>query len=52
MISIARLAANADTAIYYLEAIANDRDDYYVASGESPAGGSGRGARSSVSTAR
>ena len=36
MISIARLAANADTAIYYLEAIANDRDDYYVASGEVP----------------
>jgi conjugative relaxase-like TrwC/TraI family protein len=36
VISIARLAANADTAIYYLEAIANDRDDYYVASGEVP----------------
>ncbi len=36
MISIARLAANPDTAIYYLEAIANDRDDYYVASGEVP----------------
>ena len=36
MISIARLAANADTAIYYLEAIANDRDDYYIASGEVP----------------
>lgn len=36
MISIARLAANADTAHYYLEAIANDRDDYYVASGEAP----------------
>jgi conjugative relaxase-like TrwC/TraI family protein len=36
VISIARLAANADTTIYYLEAIANDRDDYYVASGEVP----------------
>ncbi len=36
MISIARLAANADTAIFYLEAIANDRDDYYVTSGEVP----------------
>lgn len=36
MLSIARLAANADTAHYYLEAIANDRDDYYVASGEAP----------------
>ena len=36
MISIARLFANADTAHYYLEAIANDRDDYYVASGEAP----------------
>jgi len=36
VLSIARLAASADTAHYYLEAIANDRDDYYVASGEAP----------------
>jgi conjugative relaxase-like TrwC/TraI family protein len=36
VISIARLATNADTASYYLKAIANDRDDYYVASGEVP----------------
>ncbi len=36
VISIARLAASADTAHYYLEAIANDRDDYYVASDEGP----------------
>lgn len=36
MLSIASLAASADTAHYYLEAIANDRDDYYVASGEAP----------------
>lgn len=43
MISIARLAANADTAIYYVEAIANDRDDYYVASGEVPVRCLGRG---------
>ncbi|HMQ25246.1 MAG TPA: relaxase domain-containing protein [Acidimicrobiales bacterium] len=34
MISIARLAAKPDTAIFYLEAIANDRDDHYFASGE------------------
>jgi conjugative relaxase-like TrwC/TraI family protein len=36
VIGIARLAANADTAGYYLETIANDRDDYYVSSGEVP----------------
>lgn len=36
MFSIAKLSAQADTAAYYLEAIANDRDDYYVASGEVP----------------
>jgi conjugative relaxase-like TrwC/TraI family protein len=36
VLSIARLAASAETAHYYLEAIANDRDDYYVASGEAP----------------
>ena len=36
VISIAKLAASADTAVYYLESIANDRDDYYVASGEVP----------------
>jgi conjugative relaxase-like TrwC/TraI family protein len=36
VISIAKLAASADTAVYDLESIANDRDDYYVASGEVP----------------
>jgi len=36
VISLAKLAVGADTASYYLEAIANDRDDYYLASGEAP----------------
>jgi hypothetical protein len=34
--TIAKLAASANTAICYLEVIANERDDYYVASGEVP----------------
>lgn len=34
--SIAKFSAAPDPAAYYLEVIANERDDYYLASGEAP----------------
>ncbi|NLV56806.1 MAG: relaxase domain-containing protein, partial [Acidimicrobiales bacterium] len=36
MLSIAKFSAAPDPAAYYLEVIANERDDYYLASGEAP----------------
>lgn len=36
MLSIGKLSAGADSAAYYLEVIANGRDDYYLAGHEAP----------------
>ncbi len=36
MLSIGKLSSASNTAVYYLEVIANGRDDYYLASGEAP----------------
>lgn len=36
MLSIGKLSAGADSAAYYLEVIANGRDDYYLAADEVP----------------
>lgn len=36
MLSIGKLSAASNTAVYYLEVIANGRDDYYLAAGEAP----------------
>ncbi|MCZ7527084.1 MAG: relaxase domain-containing protein [Acidimicrobiia bacterium] len=36
VLSIAKFSAAPDPAAYYLEVIANERDDYYLASGEAP----------------
>ena len=40
VLSIAKFTAAPDPAAYYLEVIANERDDYYLASGEAPGAGS------------
>ena len=44
MLSIAKFSAAPDPAAYYLEVIANERDDYYLASGEAPGRWIGSGA--------
>ncbi len=44
MLSIAKFSSAPDPAAYYLEVIANERDDYYVASGEAPGRWIGAGA--------
>jgi len=36
VLSIAKFSSAPDPAAYYLEVIANERDDYYLASGEAP----------------
>lgn len=44
VLSIAKFSTAPDPAAYYLEVIANERDDYYVASGEAPGRWIGGGA--------
>ncbi len=44
MLSISKFSAAPDPAAYYLEVIANERDDYYLASGEAPGRWIGAGA--------
>jgi hypothetical protein len=46
VLSIAKFSSAPDPAAYYLEVIANERYDYYLASGEAPGRwvGSGAGA--------
>ena len=44
VLSIAKFSTALDPAAYYLEVIANERDDYYVASGEAPGQWIGGGA--------
>lgn len=44
VLSIAKFSAAPDPAAYYLEVIANERDDYYLASGEAPGRWIGSGA--------
>ena len=44
MLSIAKFSSAPDPAAYYLEVIANERDDYYLGSGEVPGRWIGRGA--------
>lgn len=44
MLSIAKFSAAPDPAGYYLEVIANERDDYYLGSGEAPGRWIGAGA--------
>ena len=46
VLSIAKFSAAPDPAAYYLEVIANERDDYYLASGEAPGRWIGVGAGS------
>lgn len=44
MLSIAKFSSAPDPAAYYLEVIANGRDDYYLASSEAPGRWMGAGA--------
>jgi conjugative relaxase-like TrwC/TraI family protein len=44
VLSISKFSSAPDPAAYYLEVIANGRDDYYLASGESPGRWIGAGA--------
>jgi hypothetical protein len=44
VLSIAKFSSAPDPAAYYLEVIANERDDYYLASGEAPGRWIGAGA--------
>ena len=44
VLSIAKFSSAPDPAAYYLEVIANERDDYYLGSGEVPGRWIGRGA--------
>ncbi|MBS1837490.1 MAG: relaxase domain-containing protein [Actinobacteria bacterium] len=44
MLSIAKFSSAPDPAAYYLEVIANERDDYYLGSGEAPGRWVGAGA--------
>lgn len=44
MLSIAKFSSAPDPAAYYLEVIANDRDDYYLTTGEAPGRWVGAGA--------
>ena len=44
MLSISKFSAAPDPAAYYLEVIANGRDDYYLESGEAPGRWIGGGA--------
>lgn len=44
MLSIAKFSSAPDPGAYYLEVIANERDDYYLASGEAPGRWIGAGA--------
>lgn len=44
VLSIAKFSSAPDPAAYYLEVIANGRDDYYLASGEAPGRWIGAGA--------
>lgn len=44
VLSIAKFSSARDPAAYYLEVIANGRDDYYLASGEAPGRWIGAGA--------
>ncbi|GMU78779.1 MAG: hypothetical protein AMXMBFR46_15730 [Acidimicrobiia bacterium] len=46
MLSIAKFSSAPDPAAYYLEVIANERDDYYLGSGETPGRWVGAGAGS------
>jgi len=45
VLSISKFSAAPDPAAYYLEVIANERDDYYLGSGEAPGRWSGGGAQ-------
>ncbi len=44
VLSISKFSAAPDPAAYYLEVIANERDDYYLGSGEAPGRWIGGGA--------